>query len=295
MTKPRKQEKKSIKANLDPKTGQIIKPKANTKPKPKVDPRNKLNNLNGREWIQFTKSWFIADGKSSDITKEIELHPASFPPPMIRDFIKFFTKKGQSILDPFLGTGSTLVACDETERKGVGIEIYEKYANTAKARTDLEVIVGDARQIIPKLCEESRKFELCLTSPPYWNILKKTKDYNQQERLKKGLDLKYGEKDADFGLISNYEDFVDNLVSLFTDIKTILSENGHLIVIVQNVRNKGKTLPLAFDLTIRLSKTYNYQGERIWLQNQKVLRPYGYPFTFVSNVHHHYCLIFKNV
>ncbi len=58
----------------------------------KIDPRNKLNTLSGKEWIRFTKSWCIADGKPSDISHEIDLHPASFPPPMIQDFIKFFTK-----------------------------------------------------------------------------------------------------------------------------------------------------------------------------------------------------------
>ncbi|MFX0049691.1 MAG: DNA methyltransferase [Candidatus Hodarchaeota archaeon] len=260
-----------------------------------VDPRNKLNTLTGRQWIRFTKSWFKADGKPSDISHEIDLHPASFPPPMIREFIEFFSKPNDRVLDPFVGTGSTLVACDETGRKGVGIELYEKYATTAKARTDLELIIGDAREVISKLKERGDTFNLCITSPPYWNILKKTKDYNQQLRAQKGLDLKYGESKADFGLINSYEKFLEELVSFFINTGSVLVNKGHLVIFVQNFRDKEESVPFAFELTLKLmhSGTYRFLGERIWLQDQKILRPYGYPYAFVSNVHHHYCLIFQ--
>ncbi len=283
--------KPKVQSTLDINTGEIVKPKP--KPKPIVDPRNKLNDLLGVEWIQFTKSWFIEDGKRSEITKAIELHPASFPPPMIRNFIEFFTKEGEWVLDPFLGTGSTLVACDETGRNGVGIELYEKYAKTARSRTKLKVYQGSSLDVVHEIQEQGQKFQLCITSPPYWNILKKKKDYTQKARAKKGLDLKYGENPKDMGLISDYEEFIDMLVALFTEISSLLTPKGHLVIIVQNIREKGETVPFAFDLTVALKKTYTYQGERIWCQNQKTLRPYGYPFAFVSNVHHHYCLIFK--
>jgi DNA modification methylase len=259
----------------------------------RIDPRNKLNALTGRDWIRFTKSWFIADGKPSEISHEIDLHPASFPPPMIREFIEYFTKPNDNVLDPFVGTGSTLVACDETNRKGVGIELYEKYVRTVKSRTNLEIIKGDARQVIPILREKGYVFNLCITSPPYWNILKKNKDYNQQLRAEKGLDLKYGDDQADFGLITVFEDFLNSLVQLFNAITTVLSEKGHLVIFVQNIRDKGETIPLAFLLTLKLGEKYKFLGERIWLQNQKTLRPYGYPYAFVPNVHHHYCLIFQ--
>lgn len=266
-----------------------------TNEKGQVDPRNKLNALTGRQWIRFTKSWFIADGKPSDISHEIDLHPASFPPPMIREFIGFFSKPGDRVLDPFVGTGSTLVACDETGRKGVGIELYEKYANTAISRTDFEVIVGDARVVVPQLKERGSKFNLCITSPPYWNILKKTRDYNQQLRAQKGLDLKYGDSKADFGLIPLFEKFLEELVSFFINTGSVLVNKGHLVIFIQNFRDKEESVPLAFELTLKLmhSGAYRFLGERIWLQNQKILRPYGYPYAFVSNVHHHYCLIFQ--
>src|SRR6266568_7991228 len=84
------------------------------------DTRNKLNDLTGKEWAQFTRSWFI---HNPEPRKEEEiLHHAKFPESMISEFVKFFTKKGDVVFDPMLGTGSTLVACDITSRKGVGVE-----------------------------------------------------------------------------------------------------------------------------------------------------------------------------
>ena len=257
----------------------------------KVDPRNKLNVLSGKEWIRFTKSWFISDGKPSDISHDIELHPASFPPPMIREFIEFFTKPGDLVLDPFVGTGSTLVACKETGRKGIGIELYPKYVKTARARTNLPVILGDAREKLSSI--EKQSIALCITSPPYWRILKKNKDYNQQERQEKGLDLQYGDNPRDLGIIEDKEQFLSELSALFSQIHELLKSRGHLIVFIQNVRDKGEMIPLAFLLPSQLLKHFKFLGERIWLQNQKVLRPYGYPYSFVPNVHHHYALIFQ--
>ncbi|MHA2224393.1 MAG: DNA methyltransferase [Candidatus Hodarchaeales archaeon] len=258
-----------------------------------VDPRNRLNALTGKEWIRFTKSWFIADGKSKDISREIELHPASFPPPMIKEFIEFFTKPGGRVLDPFVGTGSTLVACDECGRQGVGIELYQKYVKTTQARTSFPVYQGDARKIVSTLKTNNQKFELCITSPPYWRILKKKKDYNQQERRKKGLDLQYGENPDDLGMIDEQTKFLSELILLFNGVKDLLTDQGHLVIFVQNIRDKGESNPLAFELGLKLRKAYKFLGERIWLQNQKTLRPYGYPYAFVPNIHHHYALIFQ--
>jgi DNA modification methylase len=262
----------------------------------KVDRRNKINDLDGREWIRFTKSWFVEDGKRREITDEIESHPASFPPSMIREFIEFFTKKGDMVLDMFVGTGSTLVACDDTGRIGTGIELVQKYADTTRKRISSKqtLMIDDARTALRKLKEKSVKFKMCINSPPYWNMLTKEKDYVQQERKSKKLDLRYSSSSADLGNLTEYSEYLDNLVDIYTVTRDLLVDGGHLIIVVQNIRDKNKTVPIAFDLATRLSEIYYFQGERIWCQSQKELRPYGYPYSFVPNVHHHYCLVFKN-
>ncbi|MHA1330594.1 MAG: hypothetical protein ACTSR2_05925, partial [Candidatus Hodarchaeales archaeon] len=124
--------------------------------------------------------------------------------------------------------------------------------------------------------------------------LKKEKDYNQKDRLKKGLDTKYGDDPKDFGMIESTERFLKEITQFFIILKAILEQNGHLVIFVQNIRDKGEMFPLAFKIALELGQKYKFLGERIWLQNQKTLRPYGYPYSFVPNIHHHYALIFQN-
>src|SRR5256712_6129166 len=94
--------------------------------------RNKLNELSGRDWIKFTKSWFVHRPEARGDRKI--RHPASFPESMVKEFVSFFTRKGELVVDPFVGTGSTLVAALETGRSGIGFEIVKKYANIARVR-----------------------------------------------------------------------------------------------------------------------------------------------------------------
>ena len=104
------------------------------------DIKNKLNHLTGKEWTKFTCSWFIFNALASDlkeeraITNDTQAHPATFSPTMISDFIKFFTKEGDIVIDPFAGIGSTLVACKRTNRIGYGIELNTKYFDIIKLR-----------------------------------------------------------------------------------------------------------------------------------------------------------------
>jgi hypothetical protein len=51
--------------------------------------------------------------------------------------------------------------------------------------------------------------------------------------------------------------------------------------------------PLAWDVARRLRRVWRLRQETIWCQNNKRLGCWGYPTTFVSNVHHHYCLTFQ--
>jgi site-specific DNA-methyltransferase (adenine-specific) len=72
-------------------------------------------------------------------------HPAPFPVELPKRCIKLFSFVGDTILDPFLGSGSTLVAAGETNRQGVGVEIDEEYCRIARAR--LVQVVTSLRNI----------------------------------------------------------------------------------------------------------------------------------------------------
>src|SRR5215216_510017 len=122
-------------------------------------PSNKLNDLDSKRWLKFQKSWFIHNPPPRK--KGVLVHPAKFPETMAQEFIEFFTKEGETVLDPMAGTGSTLIAALRTGRNSYGIELNPKYAEIAKQiiedeRTSLgssienlksEIVNGDAANI----------------------------------------------------------------------------------------------------------------------------------------------------
>lgn len=61
-------------------------------------------------------------------------HPAPFPTELPKRCIKLFSFVGDTVLDPFLGSGSTLVMCALLNRKGIGIDVDENYCELAKHR-----------------------------------------------------------------------------------------------------------------------------------------------------------------
>jgi DNA modification methylase len=97
-------------------------------------PGNKLNDLTGQEWIKSTRSWLIVDSRRYHQNRSTELHPARYPEELVREFVLFLTKAGEWVLDPFAGSGATLVGVVETGRNAVGVELSERYAAVAGER-----------------------------------------------------------------------------------------------------------------------------------------------------------------
>lgn len=288
-----KKPKKSIQTTLSP----TKSTKKDPKKAPRKHPKNTLNDLDGREWLKFLKSWYVFDAVKSDlneereITKDTDDHPATFSPTMIEGFVKFFTKKGMTVLDPFAGIGSTLVACDRNNRKGIGIELNPKYVSIIKKRiSENQTIMKKDSSKISTL--KLPKIDFCISSPPYWNMLHKI-DTNQQTRIKKGLSTKYSENTKDLGNITDYEEFIEKLAEIYFQVYDIMKPGKYLVIIVQNVIMKSVMNPFAWDLAIRLSKKFLLKKEKIWCQDHKNLYPFGYPTSWVSNTHHHYCLVFQ--
>lgn len=265
---------------------------------------NKINHLTGKEWTKFIKSWFVFDALQSDIKEEklitqaanlnSEEHPATYSPTMMSEFISFFTKEGELVLDPFNGIGTTLVGCDRTGRRGVGIELNEKYFSITKLRTKQLVINGSSENLVELLNQNNiNQVDFSISSPPYWNILNRSTGDFEKKRSKKNLDVQYSDKELDLGNIDSYEEFINRLADVYFQVYDVLKDKGYLVVIIKNVKKDGKHYPLAWDLAKKLTEKYALKDEKIWCQDKVNLSPFGYPFSWTSNIVHHYCLIFR--
>jgi len=265
---------------------------------------NKLNNLDPKTWLKFQKSWFIHNPPPRK--KGVLVHPAKFPETLAQEFIEFFTKQGETVLDPMAGTGSTLIAALRAGRNSYGIELNPKYAEIAKQ------IISDERAALGSSIENLKSeivhgdaahasefqlptFDYVLTSPPYWDMLRaKGADTQKKRRTSSELDVFYSDDPNDVGNIDDYEKFLELLVNIYVGLKPLLREKAYLTIIVKNVKKGGKIYPLAWDIARELGKTYTLKDEKIWMQDNQPLAPYGLGSAWVSNTFHHYCLQFRN-
>ncbi len=266
--------------------------------------KNKLNELDSKTWLKFQKSWFVHNPPPR--RKGVLVHPAKFPETMAQEFIEFFTKINENVLDPMAGTGSTNIAALRAGRNSYGIELNPRYAEIAnriiaEERTNLgiandnlisEFIHGDAARAsgyhLPII-------HYVLTSPPYWDMLHAKGAATQaKRRTSSELDVFYSDDPHDLGNIKDYEFFLEQLVSIYAGLKPLLNKKAYLTIIVKNVKKSGRIYPLAWDLGRELGKVYTLKDEKIWCQDNQPLAPFGLGSAWVSNTFHHYCLQFRN-
>lgn len=93
---------------------------------------------------EFVKLDWNGGGRRSVWTYNVERqangHPTPKPLPLMNEMITLFSNKGETVLDPFMGSGTTLRAAKDLGRKAIGIEIEEKYCEIAVKRLRQEVL-----------------------------------------------------------------------------------------------------------------------------------------------------------
>ena len=271
-----------------------------------VDKRNNLNDLSSTEWVQETKSFFYQKGlgAGSPEAKYEKMHPAPFSFTDIIKLIRFFTKKDAKVLDPFLGIGSTIKACVELNREGFGVELSPKWCKITRQRLSEEsnheldddhIVCGDSRNV--KSYFKKDFFDFIVTSPPYWNILEK-KDHKANVRVLNGHETKYSESENDIGNIEDYNVFLDNLTKIFLNCYDLLKPGKYMCIIVSDFRHQSEFYSFHSDLINKLTnkklkKHYQLKGIKVLVQNAKKLFPYGYPYSYVENIHHQYVIILQ--
>jgi len=73
---------------------------------------------------------------SSESKRVADTHIAVYPVELVKYFIKGSTKEGDVVLDPFMGTGTTGVACKQLERNYIGFDLQQDYIDVANKRIE---------------------------------------------------------------------------------------------------------------------------------------------------------------
>lgn len=278
---------------------EIVKnrPKAKEKTKKKQSPANRANELDGSNWVKSSISIW------SDVrftTEERRLkHPAMFPQALIEKLITCFTNKNQKvILDPFCGSGSTVVAAEKLGKHGIGVELYPKFIQLGNKRLseivpaneiiNSQIIKGDSRNLQKFIKNES--VDLAITSPPYWDILKqrRTADCKESEH--------YGENNSDLGNFEGYKDFLSELGKTFGSVHKTLKPGAYFIVNVMDLRKGPNFFPLHMDI-VPYANAAGFFLDDIIIWDRRMdynnLRALGYPAVFRVNKVHEFLMIFR--
>ena len=254
------------------------------------------NDLNGSDWAKFSISVW-GDIRKTPEERRLK-HPAMFPEMLVRRIMQCFTTdEDKRVLDPFMGSGATLVAARNMGKYGIGFELNAKYIALAKKRlsqrtmfsaSDFEIHHTDARQIATLVPADS--VDLCVTSPPYWDILlqKRTADYKEIRN--------YGNETGDLGRVTDYEQFIDALGDVFKGVLHALRPGRYCVVNVMDLRKKSRFYPYHADLARKMESIgFIWDDLIIWDRRQEYdnLRALGYPCVFRVNKIHEFVLIFK--
>ena len=195
-------------------------------------PPKHINCLTAKEWLKAQIGVWQFYYESRDVRNKKQ-HPATFPISLSSQVISLFTHKGELIVDPFVGSGTTLVSARDLERNAVGFDINEAYVGLGHERlaqlalvdpstptTKQIPIQDDARNIADYL--EPDSVSLFLTSPPYANLLnrkRKNKSRRGDERFNEQYQKveQYSQDSRDIGTLS-LEDYQQTMADIYVDL-----------------------------------------------------------------------------
>jgi DNA modification methylase len=273
-----------------------------------------FNGLTPSEWTILSRSVFDSRAVSSPREKFHKEHGATFSVALAERAIKMYSSEDDIIFDPFLGTGTTVVAARQNERKSIGIELYERFAQIAEDRISQQllgeskstnVLRGNCLERIKEI--EDLSIQLTFTSPPYADFIHRS--VKDRERRAKGSMPSlistnnnstvnaYGESDIDFGN-QRYPLFLESVTELMVELYRITKPGGYNVWVVKDHRDT-KNLKPYIDVHSDIARCGEKAGFLhhdliIWDQNeQRRLVLLGYPSVFYVNQNHSYLVVLR--
>lgn len=275
------------------------------------DIRNTLNDLTGKEWLKLTASFWVSEKCAMD--KDAMKHPAPYLIKDIEKLIKLFTKQRMTVLDPFCGSGTTLLSCLNLGRKGIGFDLNNDYRELALSRIkkiknfknldelDLQYELGNSLNLIKNI--EHNSIDYIVTFPPYHNILKNKSQGIRTNKSHRGFRDSgrigieyYSDLQDDLGNCDTYMNFIAKLSMLMEDAYKVLKYKKYCSIVISDFTVDKKEVNVQGDIVRMMQKIgFEFSGTTILLQNNKPLYPFGYPYAYKINHHHQNIITFRKI
>jgi len=257
-------------------------------------PPSHINCLKAKEWLKCQLGVWQFSYEARDV-RDKNVHPATFPISLSKKVIQLFTHEGELVLDPFVGSGTTLVACKDTNRNGVGFDLQQNYINLCKSRLDGQAnlfytakqvaIQDDARNIANYL--NSKTVSLIWTSPPYANLLnrpRKNKSRRNRNNKQLGRIEQYSQDPRDLGTMQLAE-YTKAMGDIFEKLLPLLRVKAHCVINVPDMWWENQRITIHVSLIEELRKRgYELRNIIIWDRTNVVNRIgiFGWPSNYIT-------------